>query len=95
MGYITAAYLTIISDLYIQRNLDLTGVTNVTLHTWTRLGCAGKCSSHTSCQAWDYSDQKLCHLVTDIDTCKEGLVQVWVGKYLRVYMIMIACRGMT
>ena len=84
MGYITAAYLSIISDLYIERNLDLTGSSKVILHTWTRLGCAAKCSSHTSCQAWDYLDQKLCHLYTDIDMCSEGLVQVWVGKYLHV-----------
>ena len=84
-----------ISDLYIQHNLDLTSAMKVTLHTWTRLSCAAKSSSHTSCQAWDYSDQKLCHLFTDIDTCKEGLGQVWVCKYLRVYMIMIACCGMT
>ena len=86
MGYITGADLTATSDLYIQRNLDLTGATKVTLHTWTRLGCAGECSSHTSCRAWNYSDQKQCHLFTDVYMCREGLDQVWVGKYLPIYI---------
>ena len=85
MSYITWADLNTTDDYYLQCKLDLTGVPMVTLHTWTRLGCAAKCSSHTSCRAWDYSEQKQCHLFTDIDTCREGLIQVWVGKFLHLY----------